>query len=98
MKQVCFNIYFVRTFATFVTYKYKYIMSLKGLKEKFIEKRITNVLKNRETHYNSNKIEHLGIIINADEIADFEFLKTLTETLNLRPNKLKIITFTQNHK
>lgn len=83
------------TFTTFVT-KYKDIMILKGLKEKSIKKRLNSILKNREAHFNTDKIEHLGIILNADETSDLEALKAIAQTLDVRPNKLKIVAFTSS--
>jgi hypothetical protein len=73
-------------------------MILKGLKEKSIKKNLNVILNNRELDSGNNKIESLGIILNADETNDFETLKTIAETLNVRPNKLKIIAFTTSKK
>jgi hypothetical protein len=73
-------------------------MILKGLKEKSIKKNLNAILNNRETHFNNNKIESLGIILNADETNDFESIKTIAKSLNLLPNKLKIIAFTESKK
>ncbi|GGG42955.1 DUF6913 domain-containing protein [Bizionia arctica] len=70
-------------------------MILKGLKEKSIKKNLTTILNNRETHFNNNKIESLGVILNAEETTDFEAIETFAKTLNLSPNKLKIIAFTE---
>lgn len=69
-------------------------MILKGLKEKSIKKKLNSILKNREVHFNTDKIEHLGVILNADETTDFEALKTLAQAIGVRPNNLKIIAFT----
>ena len=52
-------------------------MILKALKEKSIKKNLNLILKSREIDSNSNKIESLGIILNADETNDFETLKTI---------------------
>ncbi|MCX7552195.1 DUF6913 domain-containing protein [Xanthomarina sp. F2636L] len=73
-------------------------MILKGLKEKSIKKNLNTILANRETHFNTNKIESIGIVLNADETTDFESIKTIAQSLNLRPNKLKIIAFTESKK
>ncbi|MFL0354434.1 DUF6913 domain-containing protein [Xanthomarina sp. GH4-25] len=73
-------------------------MILKGLKEKSIKKNLNTILKNRGEHFNTNKIESLGIILNADETNDFESIKTIAQSINLRPNKLKIIAFTESKK
>lgn len=71
-------------------------MILKGLKEKSIKKKLNSILKKRETRFNTNKIEHIGIILNADETTDFEALKSLAQTISVRSNKLKIIAFTES--
>src|SRR5690606_6233587 len=94
---VGFNNIFVCTFITFAI-KYKDIMILKGLKEKSIKKNLNVILNNRENHFNNSKIESLGIILNADETNDFESIKTIAQALNLLPNKLKIIAFTESKK
>jgi hypothetical protein len=73
-------------------------MILKGLKEKSIKKNLNTILNNREIHFNTHKIESLGIILNADETTDFESIKTIANTLNILPNKLKIIAFTESKK
>ena len=73
-------------------------MILKGLKEKSIKKNLNLILKTRVVDSSNNKIETLGILLNADETNDFETLKTIAETLNVRPNKLKIIAFTTSRK
>ena len=73
-------------------------MILKGLKEKSIKKNLNLILKSRSSSTSNDKIESLGIILNAEETNDFETLKTLAATLNVRPNKLKIIAFTSSKK
>ena len=73
-------------------------MILKGLKEKSIKKNLNSILNNREADFNSNKIESMGIIINADETQDLEAIKTIATALQIRPNKLRIIAFTTSKK
>src|SRR5690606_17856662 len=73
-------------------------MILKGLKEKSIKKNLNSILNNREADFNSNKIESMGIIINADETQDLEAIKTIATALQIRPNKLRIIAFTASKK
>ncbi|HLV15161.1 MAG TPA: hypothetical protein VKY41_08275 [Xanthomarina sp.] len=73
-------------------------MILKGLKEKSIKKKLNSLLKNREANFNTDKIENIGVILNADETNDFEALKTIAQTLGVLPNKVKIIAFTASSK
>jgi len=73
-------------------------MILKGLKEKSIKKNLNSILNNRKADFNSNKIESMGIIMNADETQDLEAIKTIATALQIRPNKLRIIAFTTSKK
>lgn len=73
-------------------------MILKGLKAKSIKKNLNSILNNREADFNSNKIESMGIIINADETQDLEAIKTIATALQIRPNKLRVIAFTTSKK
>ncbi|MBQ0786933.1 MAG: hypothetical protein KBT69_05510, partial [Oceanihabitans sp.] len=47
---------------------------------------------------NNDKIASLGVIVNIDEIIDFESFRELAKAMHVRPNKLKIIAFTSNEK
>ena len=69
-------------------------MFLKGFKEKSIKKCINETLANRKVSINNNVIKSLGVIINIEEIDDLEPFRNLAETLNIRPNKFKIIAYT----
>ncbi|WP_417291442.1 DUF6913 domain-containing protein [Corallibacter sp.] len=73
-------------------------MILKGFKEKSIKKQLSSILKNRQLKFSDKKIESVGIILSADEVNDFESLKTLSTRLNVLPNKLKIIAYTSSKK
>lgn len=68
-------------------------MILKGFKQKSNKKYLNKLLLQRNVNVANNTIESLGIIFNIDEIDDFEWFRNLTEHINVRPNKLKIISF-----
>lgn len=73
-------------------------MILKGFKEKSNKKHLNKLLLQREVSVADSKIESLGVILNIDEINDFELFRTLASTINVRPNRLKIIAFSTNIK
>jgi hypothetical protein len=73
-------------------------MILKGFKEKSNKKYLNKLLSERHVNVTDNKVESLGIILNIDEVDDFEWFRNLAEYLKVHPNKLKIITFSVNKK
>ena len=73
-------------------------MFLKGFKEKSNKKIINSLLKSREVFVDESKIEHLGVLLHINEFDDFEAIRKLANSLNVLPNKLKIIAFTDNEK
>jgi len=73
-------------------------MFLKGFKEKSNKKIINSLLKSREVFVDESKIEHLGILLHVNEFDDFEVFRKLAASLNVLPNKLKIVAFTDNEK
>ncbi len=73
-------------------------MILEGFRNKSNEKYLSKLLSERHLNVGDNKIESLGIILNIDEKIDLELFKTLAENLKIHPNKLKIITFSENVK
>ena len=73
-------------------------MILKGFKEKSTKKYLNAILNARHVNVNNSKIESLGVVLNIDEINDFDKFRTLAESLNIRPNKLKIVAFTKSKK
>ncbi len=73
-------------------------MILKGFKEKSNKKHLNKLLSQREVSVVDNKVESLGVILNIDEIDDFELFRTLAVDINVRPNRLKIIAFSTNKK
>ena len=75
-------------------------MILKGFKEKSNKKYLNKMLSKREVYVDDSKVESLGVILNSDEVDDFELFRGLAAYLNVRPNRLKVIAFspTKNEK
>lgn len=73
-------------------------MILKGFKEKSIKKKLNALLDSPNVVVEDGFVKSIGVLFNADEVGDFEMFKTLSDYLNVRPNKLKIIAFTENKK
>ena len=73
-------------------------MILKGFKEKSNKKYLNKLLLERQLEVADSDVESLGVILNLDEIDDFEMFNSLADTLKVKSNKLKIIAFSQNEK
>jgi len=71
-------------------------MILKALKEKSNKKHLNKLLSRHNVSATNNKIESLGIILNIDEIDDLELFRALAAYINVRPNRLKIIAFSNS--
>lgn len=73
-------------------------MILKGFKENSNKKYLNKLLSERKTPVADNKIVSLGVILNIDEVDSFERFTALADDLKVRPNRLKIIAFSENIK
>jgi len=73
-------------------------MILKGFKEKSNKKYLNKLLAGRQTTATDSKVVSLGVILNIDEVDDFECFTELANDLKVRPNRLKIIAFSENIK
>ncbi|WP_341214807.1 hypothetical protein [uncultured Wocania sp.] len=73
-------------------------MILKGFKEKSNKKHLNKLLSQRKVSVADSKIESLGVILNIDEVDDFELFRILANNINVRPNRLKIIAYSANKK
>ncbi|WP_339894344.1 hypothetical protein [uncultured Algibacter sp.] len=73
-------------------------MILKGFREKSNKKYLNKLLSERQVIVNDDKLISLGIIFNIDEIHDFESFRKLSDFIKVRPNKLKIIAFSESKK
>lgn len=71
-------------------------MFLKGFRNKSNESYLSKLLSERQVSFNDKKIESLGIILNIDEISDFELFRALGTLIKVHPNRLKIITYSSN--
>ncbi|TYB79661.1 DUF6913 domain-containing protein [Bizionia myxarmorum] len=71
-------------------------MILKGFKEKSIKKHLRSLLNNSEHTAITQVIESVGLIVNVDEVPDLKIFKSLAKSLNIAPNNLKIIVFTES--
>ncbi len=69
-------------------------MILKTFKEKSNKRYLNKILSKRQVNVGDNNISSLGIIINIDEVEDFEFFRSLANVMKVRPDKVKIIAFT----
>ncbi|ULC60635.1 hypothetical protein MBM09_06485 [Flaviramulus sp. BrNp1-15] len=73
-------------------------MILKGFKEKSNKKYLNKLLSERQINVTDNKVESLGVILNVDEVDDFELFRKLADDLKVLPNRLKIIAFSEGKK
>jgi hypothetical protein len=73
-------------------------MILKGFKQKSIKKSLNKLLSERHVNVNNDTVISLGVILNIDEIDDFEKFRALADFIKVRPNKLKIIAFSESKK
>ena len=71
---------------------------LKGFKEKSNIKYLNNILDSRNINVNNKKIKTLGIIFCIDEMEDFDIFRDLATSMNVRPNQLKFIAYTESIK
>ena len=73
-------------------------MILKGFKQKSNKKYLNSLLNSRQVLLNEKKIVSLGVVLNIDEVNDFETFRRLANAIKVKPNKLKIIAFTSHKK
>ncbi|WP_034040279.1 DUF6913 domain-containing protein [Wocania ichthyoenteri] len=73
-------------------------MILKGFKEKSNKKHLNKLLSQHKVSVADSKIESLGVILNIDEVDDFELFRVLANNINVRPNRLKIIAYSASKK
>ncbi|ALJ06612.1 hypothetical protein APS56_16365 [Pseudalgibacter alginicilyticus] len=73
-------------------------MILRAFKENSNKKYLNNLLSKRKVDVMDGKIESLGIILNVDELADFDLFRAIASDLKVHPNNLKVIAFSSNEK
>nr|WP_303302034.1 hypothetical protein [Flavivirga jejuensis] len=59
---------------------------------------MNKLLSERQVNVTDKKIESLGVILNIDEIDDYELFRGLATSLGIHVNKLKIIAFSEDDK
>ena len=73
-------------------------MILKGFKAKSNKKYLNKLLSERQVNVTDNMVVSLGVILNIDEVNDFEPFRNLADYIKVRPNRLKIVAFSENKK
>lgn len=73
-------------------------MFLKAFKEKSNKKYLNELLLERKVNVNNNKVKSLGVILNFDEIEDFNVFNVLASRLKVHANKIKVIAYTTDLK
>ena len=73
-------------------------MILKGFKEKSKKKYLNKLLLERQVNVTDNEVKSLGVVLNIDEVDDFDLFRELAETMKIHPNKLKVIAFSESKK
>ena len=65
----------------------------KLFKKKSNDKYLNNILNNRKTSVNNNKIKSVGIIINLEEFNDYDSLRSVFTYLGVNENKIKFVAY-----
>ena len=73
-------------------------MIFKAFKEKSNQKYVNKLLSARKAVVDSRKIKSVGVILNANEFADFEAFRTFLKSLGIKPNKTKIIAYAEEEQ
>lgn len=73
-------------------------MFLKAFKEKSNKKYLNKLLSQRKINVDNSKIKSLGVILNFDEIEDFNAFNVLASRLKVHANRIKVIAYTTDLK
>ena len=68
-------------------------MFFKLFKKKSNDKYLNNILNNRKSSVNNNKIKSVGIIINLEEFNDYDSLRNVFTCLGVNENKIKFVAY-----
>ena len=68
-------------------------MFFKLFKKKSNDKYLNNILNNRKSSVNNNKIKSVGIIINLEEFNDYDSLRNVFTYLGVNENKIKFVAY-----
>ncbi|GAB1857756.1 hypothetical protein MHTCC0001_25930 [Flavobacteriaceae bacterium MHTCC 0001] len=69
-------------------------MILKGFREKSNKKFLNKLLSERKVNIDNNPIKSLGVILNYDEINDFNVFNALAARLQVHTTQIKVIGYT----
>jgi len=72
-------------------------MIFKRLKKKSNQKYLNNSLNNRKPLVDESVIQSVGVILNSNEFKDSDQLLSLLRSLDIKENKIKFITFIDDH-
>ena len=73
-------------------------MIFKRLKKKSNQKYLNNSLNNRTPLVDERVIQSVGVILNSNEFKNSDQLLSLLRSLDIKENKIKFITFIDDHK
>ncbi|HUH27021.1 DUF6913 domain-containing protein [Gelidibacter sp.] len=73
-------------------------MILKAFKEKSNQKFLSKLLSSKNSAISSNKIQSIGVIIDAAEFSDAEVFKNLFHEMGIQLPKIKIVVFVEDEK
>ncbi len=73
-------------------------MIFKAFREKSNKKYLNKLLSERKIYVGDNKIKSLGVILNFDEIEDFNAFNVLASRLKVHGNRIKVIAYTTDLK
>ncbi|MEW4924202.1 hypothetical protein [Algibacter sp. 2305UL17-15] len=73
-------------------------MILKAFKERSNKKYLNKLLSERKVNVDGNKIKSLGVILNLEEIDNFNVFNVLASRLKVHTNKIKVIAYSPDLK
>ena len=68
-------------------------MVLKAFKARSNQKYVEKLLATRIPSVNDNKVSSVGVILHLDEFSNFEQFRSFFKSIDLRPNRVKIIAY-----
>ncbi|WP_298533492.1 hypothetical protein [uncultured Algibacter sp.] len=73
-------------------------MILKGFKDKSNQKYLNKLVSERHVNVSEDAVVSMGVIFNIDEVENFELFAILAEYIRVRPNRLKVIAFSESKR
>lgn len=71
-------------------------MFLKALKEKSKKNYLNKLVSERQVNSLDSNMDTLGVLLNLDEIDNFDNFRILADYIKIRPNNLKIVAFSKS--